>query len=294
MSVMKTYNEIKSELPNILAFIRNYIYDGEVIVIPVSGGLDSDVTARLCAEAVGNSNIHLFAVKQEGMENRYFSNIRKLAYDLNASLAVINIGDINIRLIDSLAKADKRISFSNKYILDPARANCSLRTAIISCYQDKGCIISACTNRTERELGFYMPFGDNLGHIKPIAHLYKTEVTMLAKIVGTSLEVISQPPSAAFWEGENDIEDIAYWIYNRGPVMNGRTFDDDDDIQVMKIKSGLTQTKIDLALEGLSLGKSIDSVAVYSGLSVETADALAKILEVSHRIKHRKLLAMIE
>lgn len=291
---MKTYDEIKSGLPDILDFIRNYVNDGEIIVIPVSGGIDSDVTTRLCAEAVGSRNIHLFAVNQKGMESHYFANIRNLADDLKASIAMINIGDMNIKLIDSLAEADRRIYFSNSYILDPARANCSLRSAIISCYQDKGCIIAGCTNRTERELGFFMPFGDNLGHIKPIAHLYKTEVTVLAKIIGTRPEVIYQPPSAAFWEGENDIEDIAYWLYNRGPVMNGRTFDDKDTSEVMRIKTELTQIKIDLALEALSSGKSIDETAKYSGLPHETIEALAETLEASKRIKNRKLLATIE
>lgn len=291
---MKTKNEIIASIPVICNFIRKYIHEEEIIVVPVSGGLDSDVTARLCALAIGSSNVHLFTVKQNGMEKRYFENVRKLADDLKTSLAVIDLGDMNVQLISALERADSRITFSNKYILDPARANCSLRSAIISSYQDKGCIIAGCTNRTERELGFFLPFGDNLGHIKPIAHLYKTEVILLAEAVGTSSEVISQPPSAAFWKGENDLEDIAYWLYNKGPVMNGRTFTDEDDLAVMSIKSGLTQAKIDLALEAVASGKSIVETAEYSGLTLDTAAALVETLRASHRIKNRKLFDMID
>ena len=221
---MKSGSEIINNIPEILKFIKNYIYDDEIIVVPVSGGLDSDVTARLCKMAVGSDKLHLFIVKQSGMDEKYLKNAYDLAEDIESDLAVINLGDMNVKLIDALSRADKKIKFDINYILDTARAYCSLRSAIISSYQDKGCIIASNTNRTEKELGFFMPFGDNLGHIKPLEHLYKTEVKILASFVGTRQDVMEQAPSAAFWEDENDLEDIAYWIYNKAPVMCGRTF----------------------------------------------------------------------
>ncbi|MBQ7219445.1 MAG: NAD(+) synthase [Synergistaceae bacterium] len=291
---MRDYEGVRRELPRIIDFIRGYVMSGETVIIPVSGGLDSDVTARLCAEAVGSGNVHLFAVKQSGMEEKYFRNIENLAADIHSTLALIGLDDMNVRLIDALSEADSRINFDKEYILDSARAYCSLRTAIISCYQDKGCVIAGCTNRTERELGFFLPFGDNLGHFKPIAHLYKTEVRILASILHTRPEVISQPPSAAFWEGENDLEDIAYWLYNKGPVMCGRVFSDDDDKAVAKINAGLSQERIDLALEAFSSGKTVREAAEHSGLSLSTAELLSETLRASGKIKNRKLLVSME
>ena len=38
------------------------------------------------------------------------------------------------------------------------KIKCSMRSTIISCYQDKGYIIAGCTNRTEYELGFFVTF----------------------------------------------------------------------------------------------------------------------------------------
>ena len=75
---MRTREEIAGELHRILGFICDYVNDGEIIVVPVSGGLDSDVTSRLCAEAVGSENVHLFAVRQAGMEEKYGFSLKRV------------------------------------------------------------------------------------------------------------------------------------------------------------------------------------------------------------------------
>jgi NAD+ synthase len=50
-------------------------------------------------------------------------------------------------------------------------------------------------NRLEYELGFFVRGGDGLADLKPIAHLYKTQVYDLARHLGVPDEITSQPPS---------------------------------------------------------------------------------------------------
>lgn len=50
-------------------------------------------------------------------------------------------------------------------------------------------------NRLEFELGFFVRGGDGLADIKPIAHLYKTQVYELAACLGVPEEIRKQPPS---------------------------------------------------------------------------------------------------
>jgi NAD+ synthase len=50
-------------------------------------------------------------------------------------------------------------------------------------------------NRLEYALGFFVRGGDGLADVKPIAHLYKTQVYALAEFLGISDEIRSQPPS---------------------------------------------------------------------------------------------------
>ena len=50
-------------------------------------------------------------------------------------------------------------------------------------------------NRLEYELGFFVRGGDGLADVKPISHLYKTQVYALAEHLGLPEEIRSQPPS---------------------------------------------------------------------------------------------------
>jgi NAD+ synthase len=50
-------------------------------------------------------------------------------------------------------------------------------------------------NRLEYELGFFVRGGDGLADLKPIAHLYKTQVYALAEHLGVPEDIRAQPPS---------------------------------------------------------------------------------------------------
>jgi NAD+ synthase len=50
-------------------------------------------------------------------------------------------------------------------------------------------------NRLEYDLGFFVRGGDGLADVKPIAHLYKTQVYALAEYLGVPEEIRCQPPS---------------------------------------------------------------------------------------------------
>ena len=278
------------ERSRIVGFIRGYAYDSDPICIFVSGGLDSDVTARLCSEAVGAARVRLVFVVQDGMEDRFRKNARRLSDDLNAPLDEIDMRGLNDSLIQAAEKGNPAL-FSSKSLLDPNRAKCSLRTALISCYQDKGYLIAGASNRTETELGFFLPFGDNLAHFKPIAHLYKTQVVQLAKQLGCRAEVIDQPPSAGFWEGQEDLTDLAYWIINRAPIMGaGRRFSEEEDRLAESIAARITQRSVDAALWSIAKGRSIRETADISGLDAEYAGALMDIVSHAKKSKNRPLL----
>lgn len=292
--MLKSTKEIRAELPRIIRFIQDYAQENERIVVPVSGGLDSDVVARLCVLALGKDRVRLFTVHQAGMEVKFIKNAILLAEDLAVPLAHIKIGAMNRELICILKEADPTVPFDSDSLLDPARANCSLRTAVISSYQDKGFLIAANSNRSEIELGFFMPFGDNLGHFKPIAHLYKSEVRLLAELVGTRSEVLAQNPSAGFWEGENDLEDIAYWLYNGGPIAGSRTFTDEDDEKVREILAQLTQKKIDECLLALHTRVSDGEISCQTGLPEGIVQAMRKTVLESKRVKRRPLMKNLE
>ena len=149
---------METEIQRIVDFIREYMQEDERVVIPVSGGIDSDVVARLCCRALGKDKIKLFIDTDENIERKFLINAKNLAKDLEVSLTEIPLGKRNIELIKILEEAEKDKIFNSKSLLDSNKIKCSMRSTIISCYQDKGYIIAGCTNRTEYELGFFVTF----------------------------------------------------------------------------------------------------------------------------------------
>ena len=149
---------METEITRIVNFIREYMQEDEKVVIPVSGGIDSDVVARLCCRVLGKDKIKLFIVTDNNMERKFLTNARNLAKDLEVSLTEIPLEERNIELIQILEEAEKDKIFNSKSLLDSNKIKCSRRSTSISCYQDKGYIIAGCTNRTEYELGFFVTF----------------------------------------------------------------------------------------------------------------------------------------
>jgi NAD+ synthase len=55
--------------------------------------------------------------------------------------------------------------------------------------------VTGTPNRLEYDQGFFVKLGDGAADIKPIAHLYKTQVYQLAKHLGIPEEIRSRPPT---------------------------------------------------------------------------------------------------
>jgi len=55
--------------------------------------------------------------------------------------------------------------------------------------------VAGTPNRLEYELGFFVKQGDGAADIKPLAHLYKTQVYQLAAHLGVPAEVIARRPT---------------------------------------------------------------------------------------------------
>jgi NAD+ synthase len=193
-----------------------------------------------------------------------------------------------LELNKKLDTADSNEKFLPDGFLDVSRANCSLRTAIFSTYQDRGYTVIGTSNRTELETGFFLPFGDGISHIRPIVHLYKTQVRQIASFIGTRQEVQDQPASAGFWENENDIEDLSYWLCNGGPIIQQRYFDEKEQYIAEQIYSELTTEKIDIIISSIvDAGMENEQIKENIGVSTETIEKFRTLLKVAKEFKRK-------
>jgi NAD+ synthase len=55
--------------------------------------------------------------------------------------------------------------------------------------------VTGTPNRLEFQLGFFVKNGDGSADLKPIAHLYKTQVYQLAEYLGVPAEIRRRPPT---------------------------------------------------------------------------------------------------
>lgn len=55
--------------------------------------------------------------------------------------------------------------------------------------------VAGTPNRLEYDQGFFVKGGDGLADVKPIAHLYKTQVYALAEHLGVPAEICARPPT---------------------------------------------------------------------------------------------------
>lgn len=102
-------------------------------------------------------------------------------------------------------------------------------------------------NRLEYDQGFFVKNGDGAADIKPIAHLYKTQVYRLADHLGLPEEICSRPPTTDTWSLAQSQEEFYFSVPY--PVM-------------------------DLCLYGLENGKAVGEVAARAGLTADQVEGV--------------------
>jgi NAD+ synthase len=96
-------------------------------------------------------------------------------------------------------------------------------------------------NRLEYDQGFFVKGGDGLADVKPIAHLYKSQVYQLAEYLGVPRAISARPPTTDTFSLPQSQEEFYYSLPTR---------------------------KLDVVLHGLNEGRSAEEIALRAGLTV--------------------------
>lgn len=176
-------------------------------VVGVSGGVDSALTATLCAKTGAHVYLLNMPIRQTSEEyhrsrnqieqlEANFSNVRGLEIDLTATFNHFE-GDMPPETAsDDLAMANSR-----------ARLR---MTTLYAVAQSHNCLVAGTGNKIEDfGVGFYTKYGDGGVDLSPIADLLKSEVFALAKHVGVIPEILSAKPTDGLWgDARNDEDQI--------------------------------------------------------------------------------------
>jgi NAD+ synthase len=116
-------------------------------------------------------------------------------------------------------------------------------------------------NRLEYDQGFFVKGGDGLADIKPIAHLYKSQVYQLSEYLGIPTPVTDRPPTTDTFSLPQSQEEFYYSLPTR---------------------------KLDVVLNGFNEGQAVERIAEEAELS--PAEVERAIRDVQQKRKTTRYL----
>jgi NAD+ synthase len=168
------------------------------VVIGLSGGIDSAVVTKLCADALGPENVL----------NVFMPSRVTPAEDYKTTAELSSLWGTEFRVVDVQPAVDALAAVLLSDAETPLeRGNISARCRMIVLYnlaKKRQYLVMGTSNQSEIMMGYFTKFGDGACDATPLANMYKTEVRQIAAIIGVPQPIIDKPPSAGLWEGQTD------------------------------------------------------------------------------------------
>jgi NAD+ synthase (glutamine-hydrolysing) len=194
--------------------LRDYVSKNgfREVVVGVSGGIDSAVTAALAAEALGPERVHCVSMPSRYSSQETRSDARRLADNLGCPFREIPIGTIVDGFDDALAGAfeGREPDLAEENI--QARARGVLLMALSNKF---GWMLVATGNKSELSVGYATLYGDMAGGFALLKDVYKTDVFRLARYLndraGRELiptSIIERAPSAELRDNQLDEDSL--------------------------------------------------------------------------------------
>lgn len=175
----------------------------EGVVVGLSGGVDSALSAALAVRALGPEHVHAFMLPHRTSSPDSVSDAEAVATTLGLAIHSTDISPmIDIYFERYEPDADK-IRLGNKM----ARERMSI---LYDQAKKLRCLVLGTSNKTEILLGYSTIFGDNASSINPLGDLYKQQVWQLATHLDLPARVVEKKPSADLWPGQTDEEELGF------------------------------------------------------------------------------------
>ncbi len=260
------------------------------IVLGLSGGIDSSVSAALAVAAMGSEKVFGVLMPERdsdpdslrlgrlvadslgietvtediapilyaaGCYERRDGFIRRLVPDFGAGwgckVVLTNSGAYNITQLVVASPLGERQTLRmplDVYLGVVAATNMKQRTRKLLEYYHADRLnyaVLGTPNRLEYDQGFFVKNGDGAADVKPIAHLYKTQVYALAAHLELPEEIRSRPPTTDTWSLAQSQEEFYFSV---------------------------PYAEMDICLFGLENGIAAEKVATRSGLTTEQVESV--------------------
>jgi NAD+ synthase len=186
------------------SFIRDAVDTSgtQGVVVGLSGGIDSSLSAALAVRALGPERVHGFLLPYRTSSPESERDARAVAEHLGMSHRVIDISPMvdAYFAIEPDAPADRR---GNKMARERM-------TILFDQAKKLDSLVLGTSNKTEILLGYSTVFGDNASSLNPLGDLYKCQIWQLSRHLGLPAQVIDKAPSADLWPGQTDEGELGF------------------------------------------------------------------------------------
>ncbi|ACV24483.1 NAD+ synthase [Methanocaldococcus fervens] len=193
-------------IEKITNFIKEKVEEAKAngVVIGLSGGIDSAVTAYLCVKALGKYRVLGIIMPEKNTNPKDVEHAKMVAENLGIKYTISDITDI-LKAFGAGGYVPTR-EFDK---IADGNLKARIRMCILYYFANKyNLLVAGTSNKSEIYVGYGTKYGDTACDIRPIGNLFKTEVRELAKYLGVPKEIINKPPSAGLWEGQTDEEEL--------------------------------------------------------------------------------------
>ena len=257
MSFRALHTVTADDVDTLLDFIREAVSSAQAkgAVVGISGGIDSAVVVKLCADALGPENVHAIFLPVRSTPQDDYRQTRGMCEDWG----------VEYECMDIQPAVDAFSGMILKEGDDPLqKGNMMARCRMIVLYdraRREGRLVFGTTNRSELLMGYMTKFGDGAEDATPMHDLYKTQVWEIARLIGVPQEIIDKVPTAGLWDGQTDEDEM-----------------------------GVTYLQLDRALNVMEQGGTDSDMAEAGGITLQKASEIRGSVK---RAEHKHLPAAV-
>ncbi len=188
----------------LVSFIRNEVEKVGVhrVVVGLSGGVDSSLSAMLAAEALGPRQVCGILMPYKTSSPESLAHAEVVVQKSSIESLTVDITPQIDAYFDRFPDADHR-----------RRGNKMARERMTILYDHSArwnALVLGTSNKTELLLGYGTLYGDMASAVNPLGDLYKTQVWALAEAVGVPEIIVRKKPSADLWGGQTDEGELGF------------------------------------------------------------------------------------